>query len=105
MYYHRGTADQCHWYYPGLSSYTILSGSSISIRKITPVLPILVRTVCEREYSLLDKELEEAAEKTSSVRGNVSGLQAYPYPLETLKEETEEYFQWLKGYGRPTRKS
>ena len=80
MYFHRGTAEKCHWHYPGLSSFTILSVSSISNPEITPVLPYIGKDSMRKRVKLLDKELEETAKKTGSVRGNLSRLQTYFIP-------------------------
>ena len=60
--------------------FTILSGSSISIRKITTRLAYIGKDSMRKRVKLLDKELEETAKKTGSVRGNLSRLQTYFIP-------------------------
>ena len=48
-----------------------------------------------QEVRLLEKELEEVSEKRNPLEETLKDCKRI-LALETLKEDTEEYFQWLK---------
>ena len=47
-----------------------------------------------KRVKLLDKELEETAKKRAPLEETLADCKRI-LSLETLKEETDEYFQWL----------